>query len=142
VDLSNPTGASHRQFDSGFASASGLFGMSDELEVVSFSTMERLWAWLEIHHSNHPGVWVGLQKTSSGVPWVSFDELLEAGIAYGWSESTRRAATRSRTCRSSRPGALGEPPWPSVKMARSKRVPGGMPTSLRSRAHRVDRLLP
>ena len=65
--------------------------MSDELEVVSFSTVERLWSWLEIHHSNHPGIWVKLQKTSSGVPSVSFHELLEAGIAYGWSESTRRA---------------------------------------------------
>jgi uncharacterized protein YdeI (YjbR/CyaY-like superfamily) len=40
---------------------------------------------------NHPGVWVKLQKASSGMPSVGFHELLEAGIAYGWSESTRRA---------------------------------------------------
>jgi len=65
--------------------------MSAELEVVSFSTVERLWSWLEIHHSNHPGIWVKLQRTSSGVPSVSFHELREAGIAYGWSESNRRA---------------------------------------------------
>ena len=30
-------------------------------------------------------------QTSSGVPSVSFHELIEAGIAYGWRESTRRA---------------------------------------------------
>jgi hypothetical protein len=54
-------------------------------------------SWLEIHHSNHPGLWVKVQKISSGVPWVSFHELLEAGFAYGWSESTRRACD-SQSC--------------------------------------------
>lgn len=65
--------------------------MSDELEVVSFPTVEQLWSWLELHHATHPGVWVQLQKAASGVPSVGFHDLLEAGIAYGWSESTRRA---------------------------------------------------
>ncbi len=32
-----------------------------------------------------------LQKTGSGVPSVTFHDVLEAGIAYGWSESTRRS---------------------------------------------------
>lgn len=65
--------------------------MPDELEVVSFATTEELWAWLAVHHTDHPGVWVRLQKVSSPVPSVGFHDLLEAGIAFGWSESTRRA---------------------------------------------------
>jgi uncharacterized protein YdeI (YjbR/CyaY-like superfamily) len=65
--------------------------MPDELDVVSFATVEELWSWLEVHHATHPGVWVRLQKTSSDVPSVGFHDLLEAGIAHGWSESTRRA---------------------------------------------------
>ena len=62
----------------------------DNLEIVSFPTVGALWSWLEQHHQTHPGVWVRLQKSTSSVPSVRFDDVLEAGIAYGWSESTRR----------------------------------------------------
>lgn len=62
-----------------------------ELEILSFATAGQLWAWLEVHHATHPGVWVQVEKTGSAKPSVSFHDLLEAGIAYGWSESTRRS---------------------------------------------------
>ena len=64
--------------------------MPEELDIISFASAELLWAWLDSHHATHPGVWVQIQKASSSVPSVSFNDLLEAGIAYGWSESTRR----------------------------------------------------
>lgn len=64
--------------------------MSDDLEIISFPTVDALWSWLEEHHQTHSGVWVRLQKSTSTVPSVSFHEVLEAGIAFGWSESTRR----------------------------------------------------
>lgn len=62
----------------------------EELAVISFATAEELWSWLDVHHATHPGIWVRLQKTRSGVPSVSFHDVLEAGIAFGWSESTGR----------------------------------------------------
>ena len=65
--------------------------MSDELEVVSFATVAELWSWLDANHANHPGVWVRLQRVGSEVASVGFHDLLEAGIGYGWSESTRRS---------------------------------------------------
>lgn len=64
--------------------------MSEDLEIIAFSTQEQLWSWLGRHHTTHPGAWVRLQKASSRTASISFHELLEAGIAYGWSESTRR----------------------------------------------------
>lgn len=64
--------------------------MPQELEVVSFASVEQLWSWLELHHEAHPGIWVRLQKANRAMASVSFHDLLEAGIAYGWSESTRR----------------------------------------------------
>lgn len=70
--------------------ARNVITVPDELEVISFSSVERLWSWLELHHATHPGVWVQLQKTNSVVASVSFHDLLEAGIAFGWSESNRR----------------------------------------------------
>lgn len=69
--------------------------MSDELQIVSFSTVDELWSWLGRHHDAHPGVWVELQKSGSAVPSVGFGDLLEAGIAFGWSESSRRGHSSS-----------------------------------------------
>ena len=65
--------------------------MPDELDVISFATVGELWSWLEVNHASHRGVWVRLQKAGSDVPSVGFHDLLEAGIAHGWSESTRRS---------------------------------------------------
>jgi len=49
-------------------------------------------SWLEHHHATHPGAWVQLQKASSAVASIGFHDPLEAGIGYGWIESTRRGA--------------------------------------------------
>ena len=63
--------------------------------MIAFATIPALWHWLDEHHADHPGAWVRLQKTSSSQPSVGFHDLLEAGIAFGWSESTRRAYDRT-----------------------------------------------
>ncbi|CCI53910.1 YdeI/OmpD-associated family protein [Nostocoides jenkinsii] len=60
------------------------------VEVIAFATRAELWAWLAEHADSHPGAWVRLTKSGRPTPSVSFHDLLEAGIAYGWSESTRR----------------------------------------------------
>ena len=65
--------------------------MTEELEGVGFATVPELWDWLREHGSTHLGVWVQLQKKGSTHPSVGFHDLLEAGIAFGWSESTRRS---------------------------------------------------
>ncbi len=65
--------------------------MTEELEIIAFTGVEQLWTWLAHHHETHPGAWVQLQKAGSTVASIDFHDLLEAGIAYGWSESTRRA---------------------------------------------------
>ena len=65
--------------------------MADELAVVAFTDRRELWEWLERNAATHPGVWVRLERAGSDRPSVGFPDLLEAGIAHGWSESTRRA---------------------------------------------------
>jgi uncharacterized protein YdeI (YjbR/CyaY-like superfamily) len=72
--------------------AHSVIAMSDDLEIIAFSTVEKLWSWLEHHHATHPGAWVQLQKASRAVASIGLHDLLEAGIAYGWIESTCRGA--------------------------------------------------
>jgi len=59
--------------------------------VQSFATRQELRSWLEREHSRSLGVWVRVAKAGSGIPSVTFHDLLEEGLCFGWSESTRRA---------------------------------------------------
>jgi uncharacterized protein YdeI (YjbR/CyaY-like superfamily) len=63
----------------------------DGLDVVEFADVEALRGWLASRDVAHPAVWVRLRRARSNVPSVTFHELLEEGIAAGWSESTRHA---------------------------------------------------
>ena len=66
-------------------------GEHDGLQIVTFADVAQLRDWLSRNHAEHPGVWVRLYKKSSGRPSVGFNDLLEEGLCFGWSESTRHA---------------------------------------------------
>jgi len=61
-----------------------------ELPIQGFETVPQLRAWLSTNHSGSHGLWVRIFKKGTGVPSVTFDELLDEGLCFGWSESTRR----------------------------------------------------
>ena len=63
----------------------------DDLEIRSFATRADLQAWLEANATTHTGLWVRLARAGSGRSSVTFQDLLEEGLCFGWSESTGRA---------------------------------------------------
>jgi uncharacterized protein YdeI (YjbR/CyaY-like superfamily) len=63
---------------------------AEEPPIVAFPDAAALRAWLEAQPPDTVGVWVRLAKAGSGIPSVTFLELLDAGLCFGWSESTRR----------------------------------------------------
>ncbi len=62
----------------------------DELPILEFQSSELLRAWLEEHHATSKGIWLRIYKKSSGVRSVSFEQVLDEGLCFGWSESARR----------------------------------------------------
>ncbi len=60
-----------------------------ELEQISFRTRDDLRKWLVTNHSSSRGVMVRIFKKSSSKPSVTFYDLLEEGLCFGWSESQR-----------------------------------------------------
>jgi uncharacterized protein YdeI (YjbR/CyaY-like superfamily) len=62
----------------------------DELPIVEFKTQSELRSWLMNQHSISNGIWVRISKKSSAIPSVTFDQLLDEGLCFGWSESSRR----------------------------------------------------
>ena len=63
--------------------------MTDELPVIAFADETALRGWLEANHGTSPGIWVRIAKRGSGVASVTFEEVLELGLCFGWSESKR-----------------------------------------------------
>ena len=64
---------------------------TDGLGIQEFASAADLELWLEAHHATSPGIWVRLYRSRSAQPSVVFEDLLELGLCFGWSESTRRA---------------------------------------------------
>ena len=64
--------------------------MSDSLPILAFESGVALRDWIEQNHASSDGMWVRIYKRSAGVPSITFGEVLEHGICFGWSESKRR----------------------------------------------------
>ena len=62
----------------------------DGLPVIAFADARSLRSWLEEQATISSGAWVRLARSGSGRASVTFLELLDAGLCFGWSESMRR----------------------------------------------------
>jgi uncharacterized protein YdeI (YjbR/CyaY-like superfamily) len=61
----------------------------NELPIISFENVPALRRWLEVNHAGSKGVFVRIYKKHSGVASVSFEDVLDEGLCFGWSESMR-----------------------------------------------------
>ena len=64
--------------------------MKDDLPIQSFKTGAELYSFLQENHKSSAGIWVRIYKKHSRIESVTFDELLDEGLCFGWSESLRR----------------------------------------------------
>jgi uncharacterized protein YdeI (YjbR/CyaY-like superfamily) len=55
-----------------------------DLPVLSFPDQAAFEAWLEAEHATAPGVYVKLAKKGAGVPSVTYAELVESCLCFGW----------------------------------------------------------
>lgn len=64
---------------------------ADNLPIRSFGSAHELRTWLEANHATSQGIWLRIFKKGAGVPSVAFEDVLDEGLCFGWSESARRA---------------------------------------------------
>ena len=55
-----------------------------DLPVMAFPDQPAFEAWLEAEGATAPGVYVKLAKKGAGVPSVTYAELVESALCYGW----------------------------------------------------------
>jgi uncharacterized protein YdeI (YjbR/CyaY-like superfamily) len=58
--------------------------MPTDLPVLAFPDQAAFEAWLEAEHASAPGVYVKLAKKGAGVPSVTYAELVESCLCFGW----------------------------------------------------------
>ena len=63
--------------------------MQPDLPIMTFETVGNLREWLENNHTSSTGILVRIYKKGTNIPSVSFEEVLEEGLCFGWSESMR-----------------------------------------------------
>ncbi len=58
--------------------------------MLTFRSGANLRSWLIENHDTSAGIWIRIFKENTGVASVSFAEVLDEGLCFGWSESSRR----------------------------------------------------
>ena len=56
----------------------------DSLEISSRATWR---SWLTINHDASPGIWVVTYKKSSGLESLTYEELIQEALCFGWVDS-------------------------------------------------------
>lgn len=59
------------------------------LPLLEFESRTHLRQWLMTNHATSPGIWMRMFKVRSAVPSITFEDLLDQGLCFGWSESLR-----------------------------------------------------
>jgi uncharacterized protein YdeI (YjbR/CyaY-like superfamily) len=53
-------------------------------EAIPFESAGAFAAWLEEHHDSSDGIWIRFAKKASGIPTVTYKEVLPVALAHGW----------------------------------------------------------
>ena len=83
-----------------------------------FATAEEFRAWLSRHHDQEGELWVGLYKKATGRPSVTWPELVDELLRFGWIDGVRKSlGAESYTIRVTprRPGST----WSAVNLRRA-----------------------
>ncbi|HYE73825.1 MAG TPA: YdeI/OmpD-associated family protein [Blastocatellia bacterium] len=61
------------------------------MSIIFFDTPAALRAWLEENHDKATELWVGLYKKSSGRPSITWPELVDEVLCFGWIDGIRKS---------------------------------------------------
>jgi uncharacterized protein YdeI (YjbR/CyaY-like superfamily) len=62
-----------------------------ELPTLPFESKKKWADWLAKQHDTSAGVWLKLAKKDSGIPSVTYEEALDAALAYGWIDGQKKS---------------------------------------------------
>lgn len=60
-------------------------------DVIFFTAPGELEAWLEAHHADAPELWAGFRPKASGQPTITWEQLVDEILCYGWIDGVRKS---------------------------------------------------
>ena len=69
----------------------------DGRPAVHVETRAAWRAWLEAHHATSTGVWLTSWKSGTGRPRLSYEEMVEEALCFGWIDSTAGTLDEDRS---------------------------------------------
>jgi uncharacterized protein YdeI (YjbR/CyaY-like superfamily) len=86
-------------------------------DVQFFATPEQLRAWFEANHETAAELWVGYHRKRTGLPSVTWQELVDQELCFGWIDSVRYSIGDDRTAQRITPRRKGSV-WSAVNIKR------------------------
>lgn len=59
-------------------------------DPIFFERPEELYAWLEENHETATELWVGMRRKASGLPSITWPEVVDQVLCFGWIDGIRR----------------------------------------------------
>ncbi|MCY1327656.1 Bacteriocin-protection, YdeI or OmpD-Associated [compost metagenome] len=94
---------------------------SNELDRVEVASRAELRAWLETHHAQTSSVWLVTWKKAAGTKHLSYDEVVDEALCFGWVDSTPRSLDAERSMRLLSP-RRPKSAWSAVNKQRIERL--------------------
>jgi uncharacterized protein YdeI (YjbR/CyaY-like superfamily) len=93
----------------------------DDLERIHPETRAAWRRWLKSHHGQVTSVWLVSWKIAAGKPRMTYDEIVEEALCWGWVDSLPRALDAERTMLLLSPRKPGSS-WSALNKARAERM--------------------
>lgn len=62
----------------------------DDLPIETFVDADAFEAWLREHHDRAPGLWIKMARKATGIPSVTWDDIVPVALCWGWIDGQRR----------------------------------------------------
>ena len=72
-------------------------GFVDDAPRKHFETTEEWRGWLEENHGTHPGIFLVYWRKGTGKPAMSYEEMVEQALCFGWVDSRQQRVDDERT---------------------------------------------
>jgi len=87
------------------------------LESLDVRTRQHWRRWLREHHASSRGIWLVFHKLRTGVPGLTYDDVVEEALCFGWIDSILRRLDEDRYARKFTPRKAGSR-WSSANRRR------------------------
>ncbi|HEV2413611.1 MAG TPA: YdeI/OmpD-associated family protein [Candidatus Dormibacteraeota bacterium] len=91
--------------------------MPTPTNVIFFETPAQLRAWFEANHETAPELWVGYHRKRTGLASITWQDLVDQELCFGWIDSVRYSLGDERSAQRVTPRRKGSV-WSAVNIRR------------------------